>query len=355
MSNGEEPSEDVVPNTTMMFTYISEEQTIIEEEEEPQPHQEHQQEEEEEKEKEKEIQREEEEEDHNENGFDGVVPASLAEVSGREETHTAHLVEGDFFPEDSPSRLELRSHDKLHDINAEEKEREEKEQQQEWENEKKEEKNIMDVGKKTPQHRSNSIKEKDGGEVSDVYPSWYTLSRSSVKRVRWADEVAVAAPLVQHATTFFLPLVDQTSSQQQQQQLQMPYGESDKMMQILSPPPVLREEKNTDGTTYLSCKAQRPAQRFVMWKRTAAASGHNAEDPPFKLQPLGNRPPTHTITLLAALHPPYRAENIGTTVQMRVATISQDAKKGEALCDGGLQMPMVRSSQLLNVPLSIPF
>ncbi|KAH9578303.1 hypothetical protein LSM04_001124 [Trypanosoma melophagium] len=382
MSDGQEPSEGVVPNTAMMFAYISEKRTVIEEEEaeavvvvKEEAQQEIQQED---HSAYKDNHEEEEEEripttttnveETNENGFHDVVPASLAEVSGREETHTVHLVEGDFFPEDSPSRVELRNADERGDNIAkglpqkqqqEKQDDEEKKEQEEQEQE--QEEGSMGEREKTSQYR-HSVREKavgKGKKGSDVCPSWYTITRSSVKRVRWADEVAVSAPLVQHATTFFLPLGDQTQEQQQQQQQQqqqsMLYGEIDKMLQTLSPPPVLREERNSDGTTYLSCRAQRPAKRFVMWKRGVAASGHNADDPPFKLQPLGSRPATHNTTLLAALHPPYRAENVGTTVQMRVATISQDAKKGEALCDGGLQMPMVRSSQLLNVPLCIPF
>ncbi|ESS65504.1 hypothetical protein TCDM_06107 [Trypanosoma cruzi Dm28c] len=72
-------------------------------------------------------------------------------------------------------------------------------------------------------------------------------------------------PLVQRATTFLLLHFDKEKEQLPQQQQAV---ELERVPQALSPPPVLREETNGDGTTYLSCKAHRPARRFVLWKRS---------------------------------------------------------------------------------------
>ncbi|RNF03206.1 hypothetical protein TraAM80_05886 [Trypanosoma rangeli] len=269
--------------------------------------------------------------DSEENGFQDLVPTSLAELTANEEVHTAHLVEGDFFPEESSAPAELQSGEDRNDAST----------------------NLLQesspLSARSPPEKRVPY-DNNGNTGSEVRSLSFPETRRSVKRVRWADEVDTGMPLVRRATTFLLLHIDKEQQQQQQPQQVI---DLDKVSQALSPPPVLRQEKNGDGRIYLSCKALRPARRFVLWKRSNGASDAVAEEFPFKLQPPGSSSTRHTATLLAALHPPYQAEHVGPAVLMRSATIAQSAKKGEALCDGGLQMPMVRPSQLRNVPLHI--
>ncbi|RNF01313.1 uncharacterized protein Tco025E_08608 [Trypanosoma conorhini] len=272
-----------------------------------------------------------------ENGFQDLVPTSLAELTDSEEVHTAHFVEGDFFPEESSAPAELQSGEDRNDASTD----------------LLQESSLLSAAP-PPEKRAPCDGSDDAGSEARPLPPLET--RRPVKRVRWADEGVTGTPLVRRATTFLLLHIDKNQQQsppplQQQQQQAI---ELDKVSQALSPPPVLREEKNGDGRIYLSCKALRPARRFVLWKRSKGATDAAAEELPFKLQPPGNSSAARSVTLLAALHPPYRAEHVGPAVLMRSATISQSAKKGEALCDGGLQMPMVRPSGLRNVPLLIP-
>ncbi|ESL12050.1 hypothetical protein TRSC58_00188 [Trypanosoma rangeli SC58] len=270
--------------------------------------------------------------DSEEDGFQDLVPTSLAELTANEEVYTAHLVEGDFFPEESSAPAELQSGEDRNDAST----------------------NLLQeslpLSATSPPEKRVTC-DKNGNAGSEVRSLSFQETRRSVKRVRWADDVNTGMPLVRRATTFLLLHIDKEQQQQQQQPQQV--IDLDKVSQTLSPLPVLREEKNGDGKIYLSCKALRPARRFVLWKRRNGARDAVAEEFPFKLQPLGSSSTRHTVTLLAALHPPYHAEHVGPAVLMRSATISQSAKKGEALCDGGLQMPMVRPSQLRNVPLHI--
>ncbi|EKF27661.1 hypothetical protein MOQ_008613 [Trypanosoma cruzi marinkellei] len=272
-----------------------------------------------------------EDEDLDEDGFQDLVPTSLAELTANEEVHTAHFVEGDFFPEESPAPVELQSGDDRNEASRE---------------------LLQDSSPLLPsspsENRGPGTSSNDAGD--EAFPSSLIGTRRTVKRVRWVDEGVAPMPLVQRATTFLLLHVDKEKQQQPQQVVEL-----ERVSQALSPPPVLREERNGDGTTYLSCKAHRPARRFVLWKRSKGTADASAEELPFKLQPPGNNPTTRTVTLLAALHPPYRAEHVGQAVLMRSATVAQSAKKGEALCDGGLQMPMVRVSELRNFPFWIPF
>ncbi|RNF23862.1 hypothetical protein TcG_01215 [Trypanosoma cruzi] len=272
-------------------------------------------------------------EELDEDGFQDLVPTSLAELTANEEVHTAHFVEGDFFPEESPAPAELQSGDERNDDSTE-------------------------LLQDSSSSLSSSPSENRGPRASsndaedEACPSSLTGTCRTVKRVRWVDEGVAPMPLVQRATTFLLLHFDKEKEQLPQQQQAV---ELERVPQALSPPPVLREETNGDGTTYLSCKAHRPARRFVLWKRSKGAADASAQELPFKLQPPGNNPTTRAVTLLAALHPPYRAEHVGQAVLMRSATVAQSAKKGEALCDGGLQMPMVRVSELSNFPIRIPF
>ncbi|KEG09682.1 hypothetical protein DQ04_04821060 [Trypanosoma grayi] len=262
------------------------------------------------------------------NGFHDLVPTSLAELTANEEAHTtSHLVEGDFFPDDSPARVELGAAGERYNLAVGSVQGRELGHRFEHEQE-----TPTGIGSSSS---SGGSKEDACVESGDgVCPSRFPPARRVVKRVRWADEGAAPTTLLQQ----------QSSTDSVRTGLTCP------------PPPVLREVKNTDGTAYLSCRALRPAQRFVLWKRRmSTANGGVREETPFRPQPHGAVSPTQDVTLLAALHPPYRAEHIGPAVRMRVAEIAESAKKGVALCDGGLQMPMVRASELRNVPLRIPF
>lgn len=265
-------------------------------------------------------------------GFSGFVPASLEELTSCEDMQTAHLVEGEFFTETLVIKGNNKDENKIANTTLQ----------------------TQKLQEEKPQHDAG-VTAGDGGGSSLVAKS----KKRAVKRVRWADEEDCALPLVSHAMKFATPQFVQQQTPPPPPHLLRPLQRSEpkRVTEAMLPPPAFRKEVNDDGTPYFSCKAQRPAQRFVLWRRGVLAGTAAAGDCPFKRQPPPNVNFTTpcTTALFAALCPPYNAEHVGATVLMRSATISQEAMVKNALCNGGLQMPLVRSLELVNVPLNIPF
>ncbi|KPA76602.1 hypothetical protein ABB37_07467 [Leptomonas pyrrhocoris] len=180
----------------------------------------------------------------------------------------------------------------------------------------------------------------------------------SRKRVRWADGAGAAKAhrLVKHVTSFYMPY----SSRGPRLDTNGPSSPTRPThAAVVNPPPsVFRDKINTDGSTYKFCKAQRPALRFVEWKRhqheygttpfegQPAAAGDAGESggPP---EPL-DAPAAPARTLFGVLF----QRSVVTRVaegQVRIRTASYHGRGAN-----GFQMPFVRVGELYDEPLTIP-
>ncbi|CCW66228.1 unnamed protein product [Phytomonas sp. Hart1] len=174
------------------------------------------------------------------------------------------------------------------------------------------------------------------------------------KRVRWADKVdldisndasgcSLNQRLLKHVKTFCIPLSSEISSYSldeanvQNNTTQFPT--------VGSPPPsIFREKKNTDGSVYKFCKAQRPSIYFIEWGRQP----HGADQVPFRTQPVEiDTVPSKAMTLFSALYPKEPRSIPGDYAKARVATGAHQTSR----CP---QLPFIRVDTLLNEPLRIP-
>lgn len=185
------------------------------------------------------------------------------------------------------------------------------------------------------------------------------------RRAVWADKDFKAASagglnppvshlLVRHVTTFYMTHSSHVQSYRSTEgENYFAQEGSSTTASHATAPSIFREKENVDGSVYLFCRAQRPAARFVQWRRELQAD----RQAPFALQP--NSKVASSRTLFAALYPNRLVNNgvraLGRSalppqqapVLMRVAQRADEASR----CP---QMPFIRAGAAYDEPLLLP-
>ncbi|KAG5495101.1 hypothetical protein JKF63_02154 [Porcisia hertigi] len=242
-------------------------------------------------------------------GAEDVVEADLAAL----DAHHTHLVEGDFFPDEAPA-VEA---DGITIDTAEE---------------------------------GDALVDVIAAGAAAVAAAALTLPKPvempSRRRVCWADEghTDTARGLVKHVTNFFMPTTLSRSSRYDASDLA-----SATWPTVNPAPPLFREKKNADATTYKFCKAQRPAPQYAEWKRQP----HEYGTTPFQPQPSDTGNPTGSASVAAKT---LFGELFQRSVVARVAEGQVRIRNGthHNIQDNRLQQPFVRTDAMFDEPLPIP-
>lgn len=244
------------------------------------------------------------------------------------DAHHTHLVEGDFFPAEAEAEAVVATMDAEAESEAE---------------------TISTQMDAETEEIGNAVAEDNGGVVVALSPPMPATPKKQ-KRVLWADDqqgVRVGCNLVKHVTTFYMPHSTRISRYDDK-------GPSSPTRPVHSnavnpaPASLFREKKNTDGSTYKFCKAQRPAQYFIEWKRQLHEYGRTPFDP----QPTDSNEAAHTAKPITTL--------FGTLYQRRVVTRGADgharvrSASRQKSGAGDPRLPFIRAGLPHNAPLGIP-
>lgn len=274
-------------------------------------------------------------------GADDVVEADVA----ASDAHHTHLVEGDFFPTEAPEVVEAdvdggggKSSNSSGNNN----------------NEDEEEANV------------EAIAAEAAAAVAASLPSTPPKAAAvpSRKRVRWADggNAEKAHGLVKHVTSFYMP----HSSRGSRLDMSDPSSPTrpTHAAAVNPTPSVFRNKVGADGSVYKFCKAQRPALRFVEWKRQP----HEYGATPFEVQPRAAPATSATSAATASEAVKAASEAPGALVRTLFGALYQRSvvtrvAEGQVRIRYGkhhrghadsLQLPFTRPDQLYDEPFAIP-